>query len=366
MSIVKLETPMKRALKYRRASDISPRLKTDDFVKNLLVSGSMAAIYGQSNTGKTFLATDLSLHIATGMTWHKQRVKQGAVIYLALEGSFGIENRVAAWLQHHDMQGKDIPFFVVSMGLDLRNSNGDADAVIATAKVIEEEENLPVRLIVIDTVSRALAGGSDCDPKDMGELILNGDKIRQETGACVLFIHHAGKDTDRGMRGWSGFLCAIDTEIIVMSEDGNRHAEVRKQRDLLSGQKFPFRLDVIELGENEDGEPVTSCVAVSTDKESTMPKHASSSLKGDALRAYEVLSDALAGNGQSGFSSVPSGFLSVSENLWRDHFYECAKPGAEQEAKKKAFQRATKELMDRKIVAMRGGRVWICYPKTTE
>ncbi len=49
----------------------------------------------------------------------------------------------------------------------------------------------------------------------MGALVRCMDLIRQETGACVLFVHHSGKDAAKGARGHSLLRAAIDTEIEV-------------------------------------------------------------------------------------------------------------------------------------------------------
>ena len=70
-------------------------------------------------------------------------------------------------------------------------------------------------LVVIDTLARALAGGNENAPEDMGALIGNAKRIQEATGAAVLFVHHSGKDTSRGSRGHSSLKGAADLEIEV-------------------------------------------------------------------------------------------------------------------------------------------------------
>jgi RecA-family ATPase len=48
-----------------------------------------------------------------------------------------------------------------------------------------------------------MAGGNENAPDDMGALVRNIDRLRAETGAAVLLVHHTGKDTSRGARGHS-------------------------------------------------------------------------------------------------------------------------------------------------------------------
>jgi RecA-family ATPase len=72
-------------------------LLTDSYtVKGLLSTSAMSVVYGPSNSGKTFLALDLTFHIAADKPWNGRRVKQAAVLYLAAEGGRGIVNRIAA------------------------------------------------------------------------------------------------------------------------------------------------------------------------------------------------------------------------------------------------------------------------------
>jgi hypothetical protein len=122
---------------------------------------------------------------------------------------------------------------------------------------------MPVRLVIIDTMSRALNGGAE-GAEDMSALVANADRIRAETGVAILFVAHSGKDAAKGIRGWSGIRAAIDVEIEVTraEDDAGFVAEVTKERDLPIGDRFGFQLNVVELGHNQRGKPVTTCVVV--------------------------------------------------------------------------------------------------------
>src|SRR5271166_1116448 len=75
---------------------IKANLEASDFVEGLLIEGAMSVVYGEPASGKTFWTTDLALHVAWGRLWNGREVEVGGVIYCALEGSFGIDNRIAA------------------------------------------------------------------------------------------------------------------------------------------------------------------------------------------------------------------------------------------------------------------------------
>lgn len=353
-----------KPISVKYASQAGPRLDVSTFVKGLLGEGALSVIYGAPKAGKTFFAIDLALRVACGMDWHERRVKQGVVLYLALEGGPGIERRICAWKDRHDAMEQQICFAWAEAPIDLRSSHGSSEAIVQAARQAAVAFRQPARLIVIDTVARALAGGSDCDPEHMGALIKAADQIRSETGAHVMLIHHAGKDADRGARGWSGLLGAIDTQIEVTAADGLHLARVTDQRDLETGEIFPFRLERVDLGDDADGDPVTTCVAIEAGgREETKPT-TQSRIGKMTITAQEVcsaLSEALAAAGER---NRPGAMIapSVSEYLWRSTFYGRSCPGDAPEKKRQAFMRGVKALMHpkqgRPIIAMNSGRVW--------
>lgn len=342
------------------------RVSTDarDFVEGVLVSGGMSIVYGETNCGKTFFAADLALRVACGWTWFGCQVDRCGALFCALEGAHGITNRVAAFRSVHGLDECDIPFGIAAVPLNLLDSDADIDALIATVSAEGARTGVVVGLIVIDTLSRALAGGNENGPDDMGLLVGTSDRIRAETGAHVLWVHHSGKDQARGARGHSLLRAATDTEIEVTADGPTRTARVTKQRDLECTGEFVFTLKTVELGTNARGKPITSCVV--DEGETPGRGHAAGAassilrrLTGHNKRALEVLIDLVAASGQAGYAGVPSGVLSVPEKWWRERFYDRAMPDAEQEAKKRAFRRAADSLVGSHTVGVGSNRVWV-------
>lgn len=339
-----------------RFDQIEPCLDAADFVQGILTRQSAIVIYGESNSGKTFWTTDLALHIAAGLPWNGRRVEQGAVVYCVLEGGVGFKNRVAAWRRHHGLEDASIPFVAIPAGLNLLDPEADTPRLIETINAVAADLGVPVVLVVIDTLSRALAGGNENAPDDMGALVTNMDTIRSSTGAATAFVHHSGKDAARGARGHSLLRAAIDTEIEVTAPEDTdqRKVEIVKQRDLPKGGSFGFRLDLVELGRNRHSEPVTSCIPIHLDAAPTTRGR----LKGDAAVAYDILNDAIAEHGQTHPDSPP-GTPSVPVDWWRDRFYDRAKAGASQDTKQKAFRRAADTLIGMHRIATHAERVWV-------
>src|SRR4029077_17957575 len=121
-----------------------------------------------------FLCLDLALRVAAGIDCFDRKVYQGAVIYVATEAGRSIINRVAAFKIARHLEDDDSPFFAVPSPVDLCHADvGDIERLIGTIRDAVTDSD--VALIVIDTVSRALAGGNENAPDDMGSFVRSLD-----------------------------------------------------------------------------------------------------------------------------------------------------------------------------------------------
>jgi len=256
------------ALPFFWFSDAAPDLDANDFVEGMLTSGSMSVVYGPSNCGKTFFILDMALHVAWGRPWRGREVDQGAIVYLSLEGSQGIRNRLTAFRRHHELDNEQLPFVAMPKPINLLNDNADVVAVIELVRHVEWQTKQPVRMVIVDTLSRAMAGGNENSPEDMTALIGNVDRIRDTTGSHVCIVHHSGKDDAKGARGHSSLRAATDTEIEIKRDPELTFSSVRiaKQRDLEAADPFGFTLHCVPLGVNRRGKDVTSCVVLESDQ----------------------------------------------------------------------------------------------------
>lgn len=227
-------------------------------IKDLLPAGGAIVLVGDSNTGKTFFAVDMAAHIARGHAFRDRRVSKGTVLYVAAEGGVGIHNRLAAYVAANDWFA-GAPFALISDTVLLPEP--DLEPILAAIREAEETSGEPVVLVVLDTLARVMAGGDENSGQDMGALVAAMDRIRSETGAAVMLVHHIGKDPSKGARGHSSLRAAIDTEITVEGADGARSATVTKQRDGRVGEVMGFELRVVRVGTDEEGGEITSCIA---------------------------------------------------------------------------------------------------------
>lgn len=234
----------------------------DELVEGVLTAGAGSILYGDSNSGKTFLAIDMACAVARGVDWHGRKVEPGLVVYLAAESPASVKGRLQAYQRTH---GCKVPnFAIIERPVNL--FDGDMDELVLTIKAIERQAGKKVALVIGDTLARLTAGANENSGEDMGVVVRNFDYIRAETGAHFMLIHHSGKDAAKGARGHSSLRAAVDTEIEVTDTPQGRCAEITKQRDLgTKGQRIGFKLEVIELGVTKWGKPATSCVVSPVD-----------------------------------------------------------------------------------------------------
>ncbi|MBU9690570.1 helicase RepA family protein [Burkholderia multivorans] len=243
----------------------------DELVEGLLTVGAGSILYGDSNAGKTFFAIDIACAVARGEPWMDRRVQQGLVIYLASESPQSVRSRLQAYKQYHECTVPN--FAVVQEPVNLWVSDEDTDLLISQIQEVAEATGKQPALIVGDTLARISAGGNENSGEDMGTVIERFDRIRRETGAHFMMIHHSGKDQAKGARGHSSLRAAVDTEIEVQDTQAGRFARVTKQRDLAGkGAQIGFKLHAIELGRNKWGSPASMCVVLPADAPVKGPK----------------------------------------------------------------------------------------------
>jgi hypothetical protein len=245
------------------------------------------------------------------------------------------------------------PLVLVQCPVDLCHGNADVAKVIATIRLIGKRLAMPVRILVVDTLARAMAGGNENAPEDMGALVVNSDIIRHETGACVAYIHHCGKDAARGSRGHSSLKAANDTEIeVTRGAERVSVARVTRQRDMESEGSFAFKLEQVELGRNQRNKPVTSCVVTPADAppEPTGPVPLTN-IEKIAMRCLDqaMKADAIVA---TVFDNQLQGLV-VRADDWRTWFYREGMPGSDRKAREKAFKRAQDGLLAKGRIATR-------------
>jgi hypothetical protein len=216
-------------------------------VRGVLPAVGLAALYGPSASGKSFLGFDMAAAIADGLEWFGCRVEPAPVVYAALEGEAGFKLRAQAWEEH---KGQPLPDNLRMMLQPFHLTNAldvsDLAAVVPAGGVV-----------FLDTLNAPTA--DENSSRDMGEILEAAKRLQSLTAGLVVLVHHTGKDATKGLRGHSSLFAAMDAAIEVSRDGDRREWRVAKSKDGADGDAHPFRLEIETLGMDDYGDPITSC-----------------------------------------------------------------------------------------------------------
>lgn len=246
--------------KLLTGAELSNALPMRWMLRGVLPLEGLAALYGPSGSGKSFLVLDIAAAIAAGAyEWFGRRITQCPVTYCALEGEAGMGKRVSAWSLHHKKPVPDSLRFITQPFNLL-----DVDDVTELTKAVQSAGGAG-GLVILDTLNRAAPGADENSSVDMGNIIAAAKQLQNYTGGLVLLVHHTGKDATKGLRGHSSLYAALDGAIEVNKTDNRREWAVAKSKDDETGSIHAFRLEVVSVGHDDEGDDITSCVAIADD-----------------------------------------------------------------------------------------------------
>jgi hypothetical protein len=323
-------------------------------IKGIIPKAGLVVVWGPPKCGKSFWAFDLVMHVSLGWSYRGRRVQQGAVVYLALEGGKGFEARIEAFRQRFLSDDTDaVSFFLIADALNLIKEHPDLIGCIR----LQTKGNPPVA-IVIDTLIRSLAG-SESDDKDMANYIRAADALRDAFGCAVIIVHHCGIDATRP-RGHTSLIGAVDAQLAVKRDAAdNIVVMVERMKDGPEGDSLISRLEVVEVGTDTDGDPISSCVIVPVDGAAVRPVP-TRKLSDRQKLALDALADCAVDRGTPPPPTfgLPAGLLAVSINAWRDELYSKGVLDREAKNPREEFKRVRNSLQARKLIGVRDDLVW--------
>lgn len=279
-----LERPQSPLMRFKLLSDDDlcklPPLQWR--IKKVLPETGLAAVFGASGSGKSFLVLDMLQSIAAGRDWFGYKTKSCNVLYCGLEGEGGIAGRVNAYRIRHGKTAANIRYLVEPFNLL-------SDDVAELAKTVNAGGGADV--VVLDTLNRAAPGADENDSKDMGRIIAASKQLQTLVGGLVVLVHHTGKDASKGLRGHSSLHAALDAAIEVRRDGDRREWVIAKSKDGEDGEAHPFKLDIVELGTDEDGEPITSCTVHPLDEITSSLKKVLPPKSGNQWAVWDALGE---------------------------------------------------------------------------
>jgi len=225
----------------------NPEMLIDDF----LPVESYALIVGAPGTFKTFVALDIALSIATGggFPWDGPWPvinNSGPVLFCAGEGRANLNLRVKAWENRH-YGGNKVEGFTLADPVPFIGE--DIEPFLEGAMAL----NKRYKLVVLDTVSRAMQGVNENAQEHASNFTKMAESIQRRLGATVLGLHHTGHGEASRARGSSVFGADADTIIKLDRKQGKRVISLTmlKQKDLAQwDSKKWVRLDTVSLGDS--------------------------------------------------------------------------------------------------------------------
>lgn len=296
------------------ANDVGDQDNKTFLLYPLVMEGDVIVLSAEPKAGKTLVAMNMCLHMATGEPIGEDltpmdktgEVAKIPVIYFALEGQGAIRKRVKAWLkEHNDRTGKtlgtdDLRLYVVEMPVNLGNDEAKQDLV---DKILRANAFFNTRgwgdlgMVVFDTLTKAMPGKDQNSVEDTSAVFHVIDMLREaHLGCAVMFVHHNNRQS-RAPRGSSNILAEPDTilsvrkvESIVVDDVQRKCHElsVYMARAIDDGQTYKFSAKDVEIGLNSQGIMESAPVLEIVEDYDAAPKQTDTILRKNAQQAKAV------------------------------------------------------------------------------
>ncbi|MHB8749630.1 MAG: AAA family ATPase, partial [Aggregatilineales bacterium] len=199
-------------------------------INEYLPEDCLVEVYGAPSAGKTQVVFDMAQTLAAaGQT----------VIYVVAEGLRGYRARKKAWQQFRKQLGGNL--FIWREPVQLF----EAPAVRSFIEAIKPKQ--PV-LVVFDTLSRCSLGADENNQKDMGFILESLDRVRRETGATVLAVHHTNAAGGRE-RGSTVIRGGMSVMLEVSKEDDLIAVSCAKVKDSGEFNTLFLKPVLVDIGE---------------------------------------------------------------------------------------------------------------------
>lgn len=181
-------------------------------VEGLLYNGTYLFV-GSPKIGKSFFMAQIGYHISKGLPLWDFPVRQGTVLYLALEDDYArLQKRLS---QMFGMEGSENFYFATK--------SKSLNAGLEQQLVQFVTEHKDARLIIIDTLQKVReVGGDKFSYASDYEIVTKLKAFSDHYGICFLVVHHTRKmessDSFDMISGTNGLLGAADGAFVMQKE----------------------------------------------------------------------------------------------------------------------------------------------------
>lgn len=199
-----------RILTYTELKNL-PR--PDPLIPDVLYTGSVALVLGNSQVGKTWVMLSICAAAAYGMHWPLDTYggpppEPMAVLYIAAEDGGTLGARLECWEVAHNRELGNTQFHAHPGAINLLNTFEVLDLI----EVVKERK---YRLVVVDTLASSLGGEEETNhafSKIIKHMRMVAAAMAEHGGGSVVIVHHFGKDASKGARGGSSLF--NDSDIV--------------------------------------------------------------------------------------------------------------------------------------------------------
>ena len=181
-------------------------------VEGLLYPGVYLFV-GAPKVGKSFLMAQLAYHVSKGLPLWGYEVRQGAVLYMALEDDYPrLQGRL------YRMFGEDS---AADLHLSIYAKQLNSGLEEQLKRFVREHQD--TRLIIIDTLQKIREAGDErYSYASDYDVITRLKRFADASGVCVLLVHHTRKqqadDRFDKISGTNGLMGAADGAFLLQKE----------------------------------------------------------------------------------------------------------------------------------------------------
>lgn len=240
-------------------------------IKGMSPLGEAELIAGPHSSGKSFFTIDKAMHVARGITYMGRRTKQMGVVYCFWEAGSGAHIRLRAYKTGHDVPDGDLPFIALCHPPQIFRDEKAADLLAQEVIELTRDWPVPLGVVIVDTHNAATRGSSEVSSEDISLILQRYDTLRKATGASLWVVGHTNSSgAHRGNEQVVNSFATVSfiktlgdrsgIEMVDLDDRPIREVRIAKVREGQAGMTWRFVLRKVQIGSDEDGDPITSCV----------------------------------------------------------------------------------------------------------
>ena len=186
------------------------------------------------------------------------------------------------------------------------------------------------------------------------------DAVQDAFRCAVVVVHHCGINDTRP-RGHTSLTGAADAQLAVKRGDGVITVTVEWMKDGEEGGVIGSKLSPVEVGEDDEGDPIISCVVEPADASAVTKVTKARTLTARQKNAMTALVSLIASCGEPvpAMFGLPNDISCVPVSAWRDDLLRRGDVDPNGKNPRKDFSRLKDQLKAHRKIAEKDDLVWL-------